>query len=450
MYTLWCKESAPNKNLFVDIISTVSGWADDVKLEKSNVTATKLREKGNGFYSKKKYHEAMALYNESISYAGNDSEALALAFANRSTCFLKLELFQECLNDIALAKNAGYPSSKMFKLDTREQNCMELMTKDTKTSHIREPKLDFGENSMHPGVADCLKIEKNSKFGRHVITMCDLKIGQTILVESPFAFKHEPMTPDHSMMFDPFVDKSRVIQHERCGKNTFGRCMYCYAECINLIPCKKCAGVLFCNETCMEKAYHQYDCMMSDNFRKETFGMVLRMLYRANDAFPSVDEFMQTVKSLLADSSLNGLQNDDQKNFGMIFQLPTNSNHQWSRNLTLTRNSTKMIYDKVMRLSDFNEKFTTLVHHRFLQHLILHLFHVAEHAINASEYWRETEDQTLGAFCLRTFGNGIYPFGCYINHSCMPNVCWYFVDHRLICRVIRPIKKGQQLFGFYL
>lgn len=437
---LWCKESAPNDNLYVDIISTISYESTkDLKLEKNNVTAKNLRNKGNDLFSEKKYHEAMALYNESISYAKSNSEALALAYANRSNCFLKLELFQECLNDIALAKNAGYPSTRMSKLDTREQNCKEMMT-NAKRSYIREPKLDFDENIMYPGVADCLKIEKNSKFGRHVITTRDLKIGQTVLVENPFAFKHEPMTPD------PIVVKSRVIRHDRSGKNTFGRCMYCYAECKNLIPCKKCAGVLFCNEVCMEKAYHENDCMMPDYITKETFGMVLRMLYRTNDAFPTVDEFIQTVKSLLADNIFNALQNADQKNFGMIFQLPTRCRQQPS----FLQKTTKMIYNKVMRLSDFNEKFTSLEHHRFLQHLIYHLFHVSEHAINASEYWRETEDSTLGIFRLRTFGNGMYPFGCCINHSCMSNVCWYFVDHRLICRVIRPIKKGQQLFGFYL
>lgn len=453
LYTLWHRNPAPNNDSYVEICSTddfrFSTTTTDKKLKKNNLTAKKLRDKGNDLYSKKKYHDAMAYYNQSISYAENDSEALALAYANRSNCFLNLNLFQECLIDIERAR-IGYPSARMTKLDNREKKCMDLMNKIGNVSHVREPELSFDENGMHAGVADCLKIEKNPKFGRHVVTTRDLKIGQTILVENPFAFKHEPIKPDHSTMHDPFVDKSRIIQHERTGENTFGRCMYCYVECVNLIPCKNCAGALFCNEVCMEKAYHKYDCQMDDNSRKETLGLVLRMLYRANAAFPLVNELMQTVRLLLDGNNVNRHQNDDQKNFASIFQLPIHSGNQWKRNLTLTRSATELIYNKVMRLPEFSGKFTSYAHRCFLQHLILHLFHVAEHAINASEYWRETDDQNLGAFSIRTFGNGIYPFGSFINHSCTPNVCWYFVDHRLICRVIRPIKKNQQLFGFYL
>lgn len=450
LYTLWRKEKAPNNNSYVDISSTeCSESANDQKLKKNNVIAEKLREKGNKLYAQKKYHDAIACYNESIAYAENDTEALSFAFANRSNCFLRLERFQECLIDIRLAEEAGYPSSRISKLDNREQDCKDMMTKSSNKSYVRAPQLDFDENQHYPGVADCLKIANNSTFGRHVVTTRDLKIGQTILIEKPFAFKHEPMDSDHSPQnYDPFVDKSRIIEHDRSGKHTFGRCGSCYVECANLIPCKKCAGLLFCDEVCMKKGYHQFDCKMPDNSRKETFGVVLRMLYRANDAFPCVNELMRTVELLLTGANVNGLQND-QKSFSMIFQLPTNKEHQWSRNLKLARSATISVFNRVMRLPEFRGKFTSLEHRRFLKHLILHLFHIAEHAINAHEYWHELKD-AIGSFRLRTFGNGMYPFGCYINHSCTPNICWYFVDHRLICRVIRPIKKGSQLFGSYL
>lgn len=453
LYTLWCQEKAPNDNLYVEIGSTESnGLArNDIKLRKNNVTADEWRVKGNKFYAKSKYHDAMAFYNCSISYAESDTESLAYALGNRSSCFFQLNLFQECLIDIERAKEAGYPSLQISKLNAREQECKEqLKQAKNNESYVREPQLDFDEHKEHRGVAGCLNIVKNEAFGRHLVTTRDLQIGQTVLVEMPFAFKHEPMDSVNADIYDPFVDKHRIIQHDRSGKNTFGRCMYCYVECVNLIPCKSCAGVLFCDRVCMKKAYHQYDCMMPDNSRKETFGVVLRMLYRTNDAFPCANELIRIVKLLLTGANVNGLKNRDQTDFAMIFRLPTNSGNQWSRNLKVARIATMSVFDRVMLFPEFNEKFSSLEHRRFLKHLILHLFHVAEHAINASEYWLERDDQTLGSFSLRTFGNGMYPFGCYINHSCTPNLCWYFVDHRLICRVIRPIKKSSQLFGFYL
>lgn len=450
LYTLWSKEPAPDENLFVDITSKVSSTPANVQeLTKNVELAVQLRENGNRLFGEKKYHEAIACYNQSISHAEKKTLALAYAYDDRSNCFFRLKLYQQCQNDIQLTKDAGYPWSEMTKLDIREQDCKDMKKKQGNTSHVREPKLDFAENPDHPGVADCLNIVESSTYGRHVVTNRNLKIGQTILIEQPFAFKHEPMEPDHSKACDPFVDKSRIIEHKRLGKNTFGRCFNCYAECANLIPCKMCAGALFCDEACMTKAYHKFDCMKPDNSKKETFGLVLRMLYRTNEAFPSVDELMKTCEVLRTGANMKELEGD-QKMFSMIFQLPIHSDKQWSPNLKLIRSATCLIFDRVMQFPEFNTKFTSKQHHRFLKHLILHLFHIAEHAINASEYSLETDNQNLGAFSLRTFGNGMYPFGSHINHSCVPNICWYFVDHRLICRVIRPIKKGAQLFGSYL
>lgn len=174
LYTLWCKE--PNGNSYVEICSSESDrTTNDKALKKNNVMAKKLRDKGNELYYEKKFHEAMAYYNESIAYAENDSEALALAYANRSNCFLNLNLFQECLIDIERAR-IGYPSSRMSKLDVREQKCTEKQQEIGNVSHVQEPELSFNENGMHPGVADCLRIEKNAKFGRHVVTTRDLKM----------------------------------------------------------------------------------------------------------------------------------------------------------------------------------------------------------------------------------------------------------------------------------
>lgn len=49
---------------------------------------------------------------------------------------------------------------------------------------IREPCLDFDEHEKYAGIANCLEIDYNERYGRHIITTHDLKIGQTIIVES--------------------------------------------------------------------------------------------------------------------------------------------------------------------------------------------------------------------------------------------------------------------------
>lgn len=69
------------------------------------------------------FEGAMSKYNESICLADN-SEQLSLSYANRSQCFLKLHSYGHCLNDIRLAKEAGYPIHLMPKLEIRQSECM--------------------------------------------------------------------------------------------------------------------------------------------------------------------------------------------------------------------------------------------------------------------------------------------------------------------------------------
>lgn len=91
---------------------------------------------------------------------------MSLAYANRSSCFLKLQLYERYLVDIQLAKAADYPKRLM--------------------SEPSEPMLSFNAHEKWSCMANVLEIEKNDQFGRLVRAKGDLKIGQTILMEETY------------------------------------------------------------------------------------------------------------------------------------------------------------------------------------------------------------------------------------------------------------------------
>lgn len=234
--------------------------ANVTKGNKYNVHAIEIREKGNACFIQKNYYEAMELYNLALTFATHGLGEFGLALSNRASCFFHLNMIENCLTDIKLARQTQYPTDKLPKLDTRQIKCTTLMADANFKSgphDIWEPKLSFNEHTEFAGVADCLKIMKNDKFGRYVIATCDLKIGQTILVEHSYA-----ATPS---------------RENECRS----RCWYCFKECMNFIPCKDCTHTIYCDEECFEKSFHKMECNRPIALsRKETFELVMRMIFK--------------------------------------------------------------------------------------------------------------------------------------------------------------------------
>lgn len=372
---------------------------------RNNAVANQAHELSKKSYGEKKYMKAMNLINDSLRSAEIGSVEVAYAFATRSACFLRMNMPEECLMDIELAKQSNYPANMIQDLETRKNKCINMLV-DDKFKEDRftpfKPKLSFDEHKNFAGVADCLEIRKNTDYGRHVIAMSDLKIGQTILVEEPFAI---------------IKQKSSKIAREYCAR--------CFKEYKNFIMCKNCISSNYCNETCMEKSFHKYECGMSESLCKnETlqhkFELVLKMFYNINAAFPNIDTLITAVDLLLKNKIPTELANQMQKQFCSLFQLTHNHRMKSDEQLNDLLNSTSIAFIKIMHFPEFKQKFATLKEQRFLQHLILHLFHIVEHAVDLIEWSTLEGDETpMSMTNYEHMASGMFPFGCYLNHSCV-------------------------------
>lgn len=444
---LWIKECGS----YIDIFSNTfyGNDLDDIKSKiydlhtnrqrKDNDKSAQFRLEGNQFFSQAKYHLALEKYNQSVCYAENGTDVIAFGFAlaNRSSCFLKLKLFKECLKDIEIAKQSNYPAELMHKLDLRQAKCLHELSKGNAESarvDNQTVSLSFGEHTKYAGVANCLELQYNNKWGRHITTSRSLNINETVIIEKPFAF----------------------VGHD-CNDSKYNRCSHCYKAKMNFTPCKECVYAMFCNNECLEaanKSRHKLECQLtrfeSSNCecKEKEFQLIMNILWKINTAFKTVEELIRTIESIISGCYVETDSDVKKKQLAMILQLETNEDKQNSSDfLRLIENCLKN-YFIVLRMPEFQEKFVSEKQKRFLQHLILHLVHIAKQSVLFSDL--NVDVDTLREAELRDYGIGMYPIGSILNHSCVPNVYCYSVDNRLICKIIRRIKSGEQLFRSYV
>lgn len=159
-----------------------------IENEKSDFYSDKAREKGNEAFRQGEITKSLTLYNESLGLAETSSR-LALAYGNRSAAFLCANKYEECLSDIRMARDHGFPAKKMKKLDNREAKCSRLLEAQQyfpKFNFASFFRLSYPKNERIPFLANCLELKTNEQFGRHIITNRDLKAGDIIGIENPF------------------------------------------------------------------------------------------------------------------------------------------------------------------------------------------------------------------------------------------------------------------------
>lgn len=198
---------------------------------KSSDIAELLKSEGNKLYVERKFFDALLKYNASLCHAVEGSEAIGLAFANRSAVYFELNLHEKCLRNIDLARDNGYPEKNFFILEKRSVKCRHQIVIGKLAQEDESPfefiKLTHEPNEKLPFVAKCLELNQSEKFGRFITTNQDLKVGDIVAIEKPH-FK---------------VLKSDA-RYESCQEtNRYQRCTFCLKDnLLDLLPCSGCSS----------------------------------------------------------------------------------------------------------------------------------------------------------------------------------------------------------------
>jgi SET and MYND domain-containing protein 4 len=261
-----------------------------LRYPKNDDKSNEFRKSGNKCFEDKRYFDALEYYNKSICYAEPGTENVSIGYANRSAVYIKWELFDRCLENIRLAKEANYPARLMPKLDKRSVECQEFKkTKRTLTPEIHVPKLSYSAHAQTPFMADSIELVENEKFGRHLIAKRDLKVGDIVLLEKPFEVRLRD-------------------QHK------YRRCTNCLAENeLTLIPCPDCTSAMFCSAQCMSSAhkmYHKYECPIIEAWpvlQSEFPFMATRILLTLIEEYNGIENLCTVVDEMSENGSPTSL-----------------------------------------------------------------------------------------------------------------------------------------------
>lgn len=252
----------------------------DAKTEdKCDEKAKEFRNLGNHEYNSKKWFDAftcLRYYNKSIAFA-KSKEVAALGYANRSAAYFEKRMYKECLENIQLARDNNYPADKMAKLEEREEKCKKLMENNEEDPNGNPWivfELSYPANKRIPFIADCVEVKKTSD-GHGIFATRNLKPGDVISVEESVVY---------------------FLRDE----SYYERCYNCYKpNSLNLIPCDKTASIMFCSKECKESTYKKtlnMDLILCDD---------MKLYSELCSAYDSEDQFygrffgMSTIKRLL-------------------------------------------------------------------------------------------------------------------------------------------------------
>ncbi|CAG9801197.1 unnamed protein product [Chironomus riparius] len=222
---------------------------DERTAPKSDIKSIEFRNLGNQEYSSKYFDtfKTLRYYNMSIAYAESKEQA-ALGYANRSAAYFENQNYEECLQNIQLARNNNYQADKMSKLDEREAKCRKLLADqvvDPKKNLWKVFELSYPANKRIPFIADCVELKQKS-VGRGLFATRDLKPGDVI------------------------SNEESVVYFLR-AESYYERCFNCYkANALNLIPCDNSASIMFCSEKCKKDVYRKtidMDLIMCDDIK---------------------------------------------------------------------------------------------------------------------------------------------------------------------------------------
>lgn len=246
MNNLWKKDG---EHLFIDLLESIqthyckeaTKWDEYLyKLKSTKIhdsakneeKSTEMMQEGDMYFQNRQFYNAMESYTKSLRFAKMDSDKVAMAFANRATCFFHMKMYDRALIDVGLALQANCPEQLVTQMEKLQADCHQMV--HTNSVEFPEKSPEFKVNEKFPCLADALTVTYTDEFGRHIVANRDIDVGQQVLMEEKFA---------------------------SVAKNDEMACYTCLTETGNFIPCSNCSDVIFCSQKCMDSNnVHQFDC----------------------------------------------------------------------------------------------------------------------------------------------------------------------------------------------
>lgn len=430
------------------------------------------RLKGNEFFKKKDFTNAMRLYNTCILNAQHESDpdkTLSLAVANRSACWLHVNEPEMVIRDIQYAIAMGYPDKQKYKLYLRLAKAQRslgqlskaltslMIAKSTLTAteegnikvaalkqiiHDQEEikaetahLVEMNDRSKHSTQSQespsskakelegRIRVDFDANVGRHIVADTDLEVGDMILQEPPYA---------------------SALYPEQFGSH----CQECFQPLKAFIPCRTCSGVAFCSAECAQKGevYHSVECQFAEALRGFGCSQVARLALRMISQRKFHD--MMALKMQLQTVKTDQETPCNLDPYVQVYNLSGNEDQRETDDQLERALMACLLLQTLEKGGYFPAHFSDF-EYVFIGSLLLRNLQVLQ--FNAHEVYEILRQDLVSLTPSKShqIALAIYPRASYFNHSCHGEVGRFFTGKTMGLRVLRPIKKGQEIHDNY-
>ena len=395
----------------------------------------------------------------------------------RSAALFHLKHYKECLRDIELAVECGYPETTRYKLFDRQgsvylalgntseatasfqkaldnlltaglsakatatwqanigkqmENCRKATVKrasgkDSEGTKMEVPALTGDPHEKYPCASVAVKVRYDASCGRHTVADRDIKVGDILMSEVPFT----------AVMFP--------------GEYAGNHCYRCFAATEAPVPCRQCSTVLFCSRECRDAAWQQYhwaECSYGELLKPSMCAKIGHLAARLlmHEGIESVLSYVKSSAAGNTDPDQCGFNAEgvyDSTSYDAIHHLVTNTKLRSTEDLfEFTVLSCVLV--KIMIASGFVKDAAasaadlSLIGGAVLRHLQI----IQCNAFRVMELTRPTKFDEPKP---EPVGVGLYATASLISHSCDPNADLNFYGDALVVRAIRNIPEGEEI-----
>jgi len=395
----------------------------------------------------------------------------------RSAALLHLKHYKECLRDIELAVECGYPDETRYKLFDRQgsvhlalgniseatesfqkaldnvlaaglspkatatwqanigkqmEKCQKTTAKsaavkDSEGTKMLVPSLTGEPNEKYPNASVAVKVRYDASYGRHTVADRDVKVGDILMSETPFA--------------------AIMLPGEYAGKH----CYQCFAATEAPVPCYRCSSALFCSRECRDKAWQQYhwaECSYGELLKPTMCAKIGHLAARLlmHQGFESILSYMKSPAASVTDPEKYGFNAEgvyDSSSYDSVYHLVTSTKLRKAEDLfEFTVLSCVLV--KIMIASGFlkeiaeSEADLQLIGGAVLRQLQIiqcNAFRIIE--LTRPTKFDEPKPEPVGV--------ALYPTVSLINHSCDPNADLNFYGDAVVVRAVRNIPEGEEI-----
>ncbi|XP_070491048.1 SET and MYND domain-containing protein DDB_G0273589-like [Chironomus tepperi] len=365
---------------------------------KKKAIAKNASKLGKKYFMKQNNFVALILFNQLISNAKTRND-LSYGYVYRSAVYYALKMYDECLQNIKLSRENGYPEDVWPQINDREEKC-KLMLEEPRKEKC-DPwkifKLSYPPNKKVPWIADCVEVWTTEKYGRGIYATRDLVPGDIISIED-------------------------IIVNYSCINYEYTHCFNCYkANGLNLIHCDISGHMMFCSPACRDDVYCKainIDTIVSADVK------ILSDIAKAFGDLKKFDDFMLNTdltdlnKTIFDFDFSNPNDPDYQKNLMICFlSLSANDHDQdFGHCSDIFNYVSKKAAQRIIDVFRLNRRMSYIL-------------------VNKNEYLE--------------VGCHVSLFASLANHSCLSNAYTVLVDNKIATVIQHPVKAGEQIFLNY-